>query len=161
MGVGMSLIFREGVIQMFERGVIDVLHVEDDPGYALIVRKSFAQASRNSRFHTVTDGRHALRFLRRAGEHVGAPRPGLIILDLDLPGLHGLEVLAEIKADPDLMIIPVVILSSSRNPGDIRRGYELHANAYVVKPADMDGFDDVIRGIASCFTGLIEPPPPG
>jgi CheY-like chemotaxis protein len=159
--VGMSLIFRGGVIQMSERGVIDVLHVEDDPGYALIVRKSFAQASRNCRFHAVTDGRQALRFLRRAGEHAGAPRPGLIILDLDLPGLHGLEVLAEIKADPDLMIISVVILSSSRNPGDIRRGYELHANAYVVKPEDMDGFDGVIRGIAACFTGLIERPPPG
>ena len=103
----------------------------------------------------------ALRFLRRAGEHAGAPRPGLIILDLNLPGLHGLEVLAEIKADPDLMVVPVVVLSSSRNPGDIRRSYELHANAYVVKPEDPDGFDDVIRRIDACFIGLIEPPPPG
>ena len=119
---------------MSERGVIDVLHVEGDPGYALIVCEAFARASRNSRFHAVADGRQALRFLRRACEHAGAPRPGLIILDLNLPGLHGLDVLAEIKADPDLMIIPVVILSSSRDPADIRRSYELHANAYMVKP---------------------------
>ncbi len=145
---------------MRERGVIDVLLVEDDPGYALLVSKSFAVASRNSRLHAVTDGRQALRFLRQAGEHAGAPRPGLILLDLSLPGLHGLDVLAEIKADPALMIIPVVIMSSSRHPGDIRRSYELHANAYVVKPADSGDFDDVIRTIGACFLGLIEPPPP-
>jgi CheY-like chemotaxis protein len=142
------------------RGVIHVLLVEDDPGYALMVSKSFALASTNSRLHVVTDGRQALEFLRQAGEHAGAPRPGLIILDLSLPGLHGLEVLAEIKADPGLMIIPVVILSSSTHPGDIRRSYELHASAYIVKPADPGDFDDVIRTIDGCFLGLIEPPPP-
>jgi DNA-binding response OmpR family regulator len=146
---------------MSERGVTDVLLVEDDPGYALMVRKAFALASENSRLHVVTDGREALRFLRRAGEHVGAPRPGLVLLDLDLPGLHGLDVLAEIKADRGLMIIPVVIFSSSRHPGDIRRGYELHANAYIVKPAGLDGFDDAIRAIDAFFVGVVQPPPPG
>ena len=145
---------------MSGRDPVDVLMVEDDPGDALMVRESFAQA-RNNRFHVVPDGHQALRFLRQAGEHAGAPRPGLIILDLNLPGLHGLEVLAQIKADPELMIIPVVVLSSSRHPDDIRRSYEMHANAYIVKPADFDGFDDMIKRIDACFLGLIEPPPPG
>ena len=144
---------------MPERGVVDVLHVEDDPGYALMVRKSLALAG-SSRLHVVTDGREALRFLRRDGEHAGAPRPGLVILDLNLPGLHGLDVLAQIKADPGLLTIPVVILSSSTDPGDIRRGYELHANAYIVKPADPGRFDDAIRAIGTCFLSLTEPPPP-
>ena len=146
---------------MSGRDPVDVLMVEDDPGDALMVRESFAQAGRNNRFHVVPDGHQALRFLRQAGEHAGAPRPGLIILDLNLPGLHGLEVLAQIKADPELMIIPVVVLSSSRHPDDIRRSYEMHANAYIVKPADFDGFDDMIKRIDACFLGLIEPPPPG
>ena len=145
---------------MPERGVVDVLHVEDDPGYALMVRKSLALAGSSSRLHAVTDGRQALRFLRQAGEHASAPRPGLVILDLSLPGLHGLDVLAEIKADPGLLTIPVVILSSSTHPGDIKRSYELHANAYIVKPADPDRFDDVIKAIDTCFLSLIEPPPP-
>jgi CheY-like chemotaxis protein len=145
---------------MPERGVVDVLHVEDDPGYALLVRKSLARAGSSSRLHAVTDGRQALRFLRQAGEHATAPRPGLVILDLSLPGLHGLDVLAEIKADPGLLTIPVVILSSSTHPGDITRSYELHANAYIVKPADPDRFDDVIKAIGTCFLSLTGPPPP-
>ena len=145
---------------MPERGVADVLHVEDDPGYALMVRKSLAQAGSRSRLYAVADGRQALRFLRRAGEHASAPRPGLVILDLSLPGLHGLDVLAEIKADPGLLTIPVVILSSSTDRGDITRSYELHANAYFVKPADLSRFDDVIKAVATCFLSLIEPPPP-
>jgi CheY-like chemotaxis protein len=142
-------------------GPVDVLMVEDDPGDALMVRESFAQAGRHNRFHVVPDGHQALQFLRQAGEHAGAPRPGLILLDLNLPGLHGLDVLAQIKADPELRIIPVVILSSSRHPGDIRRSYEMHANAYIVKPTDFDGFDDMIKRIDACFLGLIQPPPTG
>jgi len=145
---------------MAERGVVDVLLVEDDPGYAHMVRKSLAAAGNSSRLHAVTDGRQALRFLRHDGEHAAAPRPGLVILDLSLPGLHGLDVLAEVKADPGLLTIPVVILSSSSHPADITRGYELHANAYIVKPADPGRLDDVIKAIATCFLSLAEPPPP-
>jgi CheY-like chemotaxis protein len=145
---------------MRERGVINVLLVEDDPGYALLVSKSFAVASGNSRLHVVTDGRQALRFLRQAGEHAGADRPGLVLLDLSLPGCTAWRCWPRSRADPALMIIPVVIMSSSRHPGDIRRSYELHANAYVVKPADFGDFDGVIRTIGACFLGLIEPPPP-
>jgi|SRR5271170_3153783 len=98
---------------------VDVLLVDDDPGDALMVGESFAHNRPNGRFHVVTDRRQALRFLRRTGEFADAPRPGLILLDLNLPGLHDLEVLAEIKTDPALMVIPVVILSSSRHPDDI------------------------------------------
>lgn len=94
---------------------VDVLLVEDDPGDALMVREYFKDSGKNNRFHVIPDGHQALQFLRRAGRYTAAPRPGLVLLDLNLPGLHGLDVLAEIKADPDLMIIPVVILSSSGN----------------------------------------------
>ena len=139
---------------------VEVLLVEDDPGDALMVGEYFDQAGRNSRFHVIPDGQQALQFLRQTGEYSAAPRPGLILLDLNLPGLHGHEVLAEIKADPKLRIIPVVILSSSRHPDDIKRSYELHANAYIVKPTDFDGFEDMIKKIDACFLGLIQPPPP-
>jgi CheY-like chemotaxis protein len=137
---------------------VDVLLIEDDPGDALMVQESFEHTNQNSRFHVVTDGRQALRFLRRTDEFDGAPRPGLVLLDLNLPGLHGLEVLAAIKSDPDLMSIPVVVLSSSRHPDDIQRSYARHANAYIVKPLDFDGFSGVIQAIDTCFLGLIETP---
>jgi CheY-like chemotaxis protein len=139
---------------------VDVLLVEDDPGDALMTRESFAQAGKNNRFHVIPDGHEALRFLRRQGEYARAPQPGLILLDLNLPGPHGLDVLAQIKADPDLRIIPVVILSSSQDRDDIRRSYEMHASAYIVKPTDFDGFDDMIKQIGACFLGLIQLPPP-
>lgn len=138
--------------------VVDVLLVEDDPGDALMARETFALANENSRFHVVPDGERAMRFLRRTDEFADAPVPRLVLLDLNLPGLHGLEVLAQIKADAKLMIIPVIVLSSSRHPDDIRRSYAAHANAYIVKPLDFDGFADIIRKIDACFIGLIQPP---
>jgi len=137
---------------------VHVLMVEDDPGDALMVRESFAQAGKNSQFHVVPDGDKALRFLRRSGEYADAPRPGLVLLDLNLPRLHGLEVLAQIKADPDLQIIPVIVLSSSQDTADINRSYELHANAYIVKPRDFDGFTAMIKQVDECYLGLITPP---
>ncbi len=138
---------------------IDVLLIEDDPGDALMTRDALTEANKHSRFHLAPNGEEALRFLRRDGEFAQAPRPGLILLDLNLPGQHGLEVLAQLKSDPDPGVIPVVVLSSSQHPDDIRRSYELHANAYIVKPADFDGFADVVRRIDACFLGLIQPPP--
>ena len=138
---------------------VHVLMVEDDPGDALMVRESFMQAGKNSRFHVVPDGDEALRFLRRAGDYGDAPRPGLVLLDLNLPRLGGLDVLAQVKADPDLRIIPVIVLSSSRDPADIKRSYELHANAYIVKPRDFDGFTAMIRQVDECYLGLVAPPP--
>jgi len=140
-------------------GPVHVLMIEDDPGDALMVRESFAQAGKNSRFHVVPDGDEALRFLRRAGEYSDAPRPGLVLLDLNLPRMGGLEVLAQIKADPDLRIIPVIVLSCSRDQADISRSYELHASAYIVKPRDFDGFTAMIKQVDECFLGPVTPPP--
>ena len=126
-----------------------------------MVSESFRQANKNSRFHVVPDGEQAPRLVRQAGEYAGAARPGLILLDLNLPGTHGLEVLTELKSDHDLKTIPVVVLSGSRHPADIERSYALHANAYIVKLADFEGFFDVIEQIDACFLSLIHPPPAG
>ncbi len=121
-----------------------------------MIRESFAQARHLSRFHVIPDGQRALRFLRQAEEYAHAPVPALIVLDLGLPDAHGLQFLAQVKADPELRVIPVVVLSSSQRPSDIRRAYGLHANAYILKPADYDGFADVVRQIDACFLALAQ-----
>lgn len=137
---------------------VDVLLVGDDPGDALLIRETLAQANEHSRFHLARDGDEALRFLHRQGEFADAPRPGLILLDLNLPAPHGLEILARVKGDPHLRIIPVLVLSSSGRPADVQASYELQANAYIVKPRDFDGLADMVRQIDACFLGLIQPP---
>ena len=135
-----------------------VLVVEDDPGDVMMIREAFEESKQHGELYAVGDGKQALNFLRRAGGFTNAPRPGLILLDLSLPGRDGLEILAEVKTDADLLTIPVVVLTSSRSPEDIRRCYSLHANAYVTKPKDFDGISEVIRQIAVCFLDLIELP---
>jgi CheY-like chemotaxis protein len=104
----------------------------------------------------VTDGEQALQFLRRTGDYEGAPRPGLILLDLNLPRRDGLEVLAELKADPELKVIPVVILTSSQAEQDILRSYALYANAYVSKPVDFERFMEVIQQIDNFFITVVK-----
>jgi CheY-like chemotaxis protein len=136
----------------------DVLIVEDDAGDALLVRESFAQSDAARRCYVAIDGQEALRFVRRSGEHAEAPRPRLILLDLNLEGTHGLEVLAELKGDDGLKAIPVVVLSSSRHPADVARSYGLHANAYMVKPVELDDFSAMINTIDKCFLRLAEAP---
>ncbi len=111
--------------------VIDVLLVEDDDGDVLMTREAFDHYKLRNRLHVVGDGDQALEFLRRAGQYQDAPRPGLILLDVNLPRRSGLEVLAELKQDPDLLVIPVVMLTTSRA---VVRSYALHANAFVSKP---------------------------
>ena len=135
-----------------------VLLVEDDPGDVMMIREAFEESKQRGELYAVGDGEQALNFLRRAGGFTNAPRPGLILLDLSLPGRDGLEILAEVKTDADLLTIPVVVLTSSRSPKDIQRCYSLHANAYVTKPKDFDGMSEVIRRIAVCFLDLIELP---
>jgi CheY-like chemotaxis protein len=137
---------------------VDVLLIEDDPGDALMIKESFEHAKADIRLHTVPGGADALRFLRQAHEFTGAPRPGLILLDLALPDRRGLDVLAELKTDQDLMTIPVIVLSSSLDKQDIHRSYELHANAYISKPPDFDGYAEVIWQIDACFLSLIKLP---
>ena len=138
----------------------DVLLVEDDPGDALLIQESFGPAEvSNRRCHVASHSDQALRFVRRTGEFTEAPRPKLILLDLKLGETHGLDVLAELKGDSDLLSIPVVVLSSSRHPTDIDRSYALHANGYIVKPVGLDDFVEAIKMIDACFLRLIEPSP--
>jgi CheY-like chemotaxis protein len=135
-----------------------VLLVEDDPGDVMMIMEAFEESKQCGELYTVGDGEQALNFLRRAGAFSNAPRPGLILLDLSLPGRDGLEILAEVKTDAHLLTIPLVVLTSSRSPKDTQRCYSLHANAYVTKPKDFDGMSEVIRQIAACFLDLIELP---
>lgn len=135
-----------------------VLLVEDDPGDVLMTREAFELHKITNPLHVVTDGEQALAFLRRTGAFADAPRPGLILLDVNLPRLSGLEVLAELKRDPALLSIPVVMLSTSQAEEDIVRSYTLHANAYVSKPVGFEGFIDAIRQIDDFFLTLVELP---
>jgi CheY-like chemotaxis protein len=135
--------------------VIDVLMVDDDDGDVLMTREAFEYYKVRNRLHVVSDGEQALQFLRRQGRYADAPRPGLILLDVNLPRLSGLEVLAELKRDPDLLVIPVVMLTTSRAEEDIIRSYSLHANAFVTKPVDFEHFMEAIRQIDNFFLTLV------
>ena len=139
--------------------VIDVLLVEDDPGDVLMTREAFEHHKLANRLHVVDDGIHAIEFLRRQGAYADAPRPGLILLDLNLPRKDGREVLADIKSDPDLCDIPVVVLTTSSAEGDILRSYKLHANAYVTKPVNFARFVEIIRQIDQFFVSVVALPP--
>jgi CheY-like chemotaxis protein len=137
---------------------IDVLLVEDDSGDALIIQEAFEYYKIRNRLHLVSDGEKAMRFLRRMEPYADAPRPGLILLDVNLPRRGGLEVLAELKSDPELLVLPVVMLTSSRAEEDILRSYALHANAYISKPVDFEHFIEAIRQIDDFFLTLVRLP---
>jgi CheY-like chemotaxis protein len=138
--------------------VIDILLVEDDDGDILMTREAFEHYKIRNKLHVVNDGEQAMRFLRQVGEYADAPRPGLILLDLNLPRRDGREVLAELKDDPELRVIPVVVLTTSEAEEDILRSYRLHANAYVSKPVDFDRFIEVIRQIDDFFVTVVKLP---
>ena len=139
---------------------VDVLLVEDDPGDVLMTREAFEFYKIRNPLHVVSDGEQALHFLRRTGNFADAPRPGLILLDVNLPRVIGLEVLAELKKDPELLLIPVVMLTTSQADEDILRSYQLHANAYVSKPVDFEQFMAAIRQIDDFFMTLVQLPRP-
>ena len=138
--------------------VIDVLLVEDDEGDVLMTREAFEYYKIRNRLHVVGDGEQALQFLYRTGPYAGAPRPGLILLDVNLPRRSGLEVLAELKQDDELLMIPVIMLTTSRAEEDIVRSYSLHANAFISKPVDFEHFIDAIRQIDTFFLTLVKLP---
>ena len=138
--------------------VISVLLVEDDPGDVVLIREAFEHNKVYNRLHVVSDGVQALEFLRGEGEHAGAPRPDLVLLDLNLPRKDGREVLAEVKSDPDLRTIPIVVLTTSEAEEDIVRSYDLHANAYVTKPVDFERFIEVVRQIDDFFVSVVKLP---
>lgn len=135
-----------------------VLLVEDDSGDELITREAFEENKVRNTLHVARDGEEALDFLFRRGRFADAPRPGLILLDLNLPKYDGREVLARIKSDPELMLIPVVILTTSDAEEDVVRSYQLHANAYVTKPVDFDRFLGVVRQIDDFFVSVVRLP---
>ena len=138
---------------------IEILLVEDNPGDVRLVVESFKEAKVSNNLSVVGNGEEALAFLRRNGAYTNAPKPDLILLDLNLPKKDGREVLAEIKQDPCLRLIPVVIVTSSDAERDIVRSYELHANAYVTKPVGFDQFMNVIRSVESFWLSIVRFPP--
>jgi CheY-like chemotaxis protein len=143
---------------MEELRIVDVLLVEDDPGDVLLIREAFEFNKVRNALHVVSDGVEALDFLYRRNEHAAAPRPDLVLLDLNLPRKDGREVLEEVKADRELRTIPVVVLTTSEAEEDILRSYDLHANAYVTKPVDFDRFIEVVRLIDDFFVTVVKLP---
>ncbi|GAA4764920.1 MULTISPECIES: response regulator [Streptomyces] len=137
---------------------IEVLLVEDDPGDELMTREAFEDNKIRNTLHVVRDGQEALEFLFRKGRYAQAPRPDLILLDLNLPKYDGRQVLERIKSDEDLAMIPVVVLTTSSAEEDILRSYKLHANAYVTKPVDLEQFIAAVRQIDDFFVSVVRLP---
>jgi CheY-like chemotaxis protein len=137
---------------------IEVLLVEDDPGDELMTREAFEDNKIRNALHVVRDGEEALDFLYRRGAYQDAPRPDLVLLDLNLPKYDGRQVLERIKTDPELALIPVVVLTTSSAEEDILRSYKLHANAYVTKPVDLDQFITAVRQIDEFFVTVVRLP---
>ncbi len=137
---------------------IQVLLVDDNPGDVRLTREAFKDAKVHLDLHVVEDGVEAIKFLRRQGRYADKPRPDLILLDLNLPLKDGREVLAEIKEDDSLKVIPVVILTTSASDADIERSYMLHANCYISKPVDLDGFLTVVKSIDEFWLSVVRLP---
>jgi chemotaxis family two-component system response regulator Rcp1 len=138
---------------------IEILMVEDNPGDVRLTVEALKEGKVRNNFHTVADGVEALAFLRRQGEYAKSPRPDLVLLDLNLPKMNGREVLAEIKQDPDLRRIPVVILTVSKAEQDILKTYNLYANCYITKPVDLDQFLSVVKSIENFWLTVVMLPP--
>ena len=140
---------------------IRILLVEDNPGDVRLTIESFRDAKLSNALSVVRDGVEAMSFLRQEGQYADAHRPDLILLDLNLPKKDGREVLAEIKADPDLQRIPIVVLTTSDALSDILRAYELHANCYITKPVDLEQFIHVVQSIEDFWLTVVRLPSEG
>lgn len=138
---------------------INILMIEDNPYDVRLTMEAFKDAKVWNNLNVASDGEEALRFLRREGEFSEAPRPDLILLDLNLPRKNGREVLEEIKRDPDLKRIPVVVLTTSGDEKDILRAYELHVNAYITKPVDLDQFIKIVEAVEDFWLTVVKLPP--
>jgi len=137
---------------------IEILLVEDNPGDARLTREALAHSKVRNNLHHARDGEEALEFLHHSGPLGAHPHPDLILLDLNLPRRHGREVLEEIKKDPALMHIPVVILTSSQAEEDVLRSYQLHANCFITKPVDLEQLTKVVQGIEQFWFTLVKLP---
>lgn len=138
---------------------VEILLVEDNPGDVRLTKEALRESKVRNNLNIAADGVEALAFLRREGKHEAAVRPDLILLDLNLPRKDGREVLYEIKSDPDLRQIPVVVLTSSQAEQDILSAYGLHANCYVTKPVDFDQFIRVVQSIEDFWFTIVRLPP--
>jgi CheY-like chemotaxis protein len=136
-----------------------ILLVEDDPGDVLLIREALAEHKVGNTLAVVSDGVMAMEYMRGEGEYAGTERPELVLLDLNLPRKSGSEVLAELKGDPELAMIPVVVLTTSKAEEDVLRAYRHHANAYITKPLDFERFKQIVHQIDDFFIGLVQLPP--
>ncbi len=137
---------------------IEILLVEDNPADVLMTQAAFEDFKISNSLHVVEDGEEALEYLRSSGVFAGSPRPDLIMLDLNLPRKNGREVLAEIKSDPALRNIPVVVLTTSKSEQDVLQAYDLHANCYIVKPVGFANFVEAIKSIKNYWFSLVTLP---
>jgi two-component system, chemotaxis family, response regulator Rcp1 len=138
--------------------VIEILLVEDNPGDARLSQEALREGKLRNNVYHVKDGVEALAFLKREGAFHQAPTPDLILLDLNMPRKDGREVLAEIKQDPRLKLIPVVVLTTSEAEMDIVKSYELHANCYITKPVDLDKFIEIVQTIENFWLSIVTLP---
>jgi CheY-like chemotaxis protein len=140
---------------------IEVLLVEDSPGDVRLTKEALQDANRVIHLHVASDGVEAMAFLRHEGAHVLAPRPDIILLDLNLPRMDGREVLAQIKGDDDLKTIPTIILTTSEAEADILKSYELQANCFLSKPVELDAFENVVKSINDFWLTKVKLPRSG
>jgi chemotaxis family two-component system response regulator Rcp1 len=146
-------------VEVSNTGAIEILMVEDNVSDARLAEETLKDSTIDTCFYLVEDGVEAMQFLHHQGEYADAPHPDLILLDLNLPRKDGREVLAEIKEDPRLRLIPVVVMTSSEAERDLVRSYDLHANAYVVKPIDLNRFIEVVQAIEDFWFAIVKLPP--
>jgi two-component system, chemotaxis family, response regulator Rcp1 len=138
---------------------IIILLVEDNPGDVRLTREALKDSKLHNELHVAQDGYEALRFLRREGDYASAPRPDIILLDLNLPGMNGRQVLEEIKKDESLRRIPVVILTTSSDEQDILASYNLYANCYITKPINLNQFITIVKSIEDFWFSIVRLPP--
>ena len=142
-----------------DTNMVEILLVEDSEPDILLTEEAFSEARVRNRLHVVRDGEEALQFLRREGDYAAAPRPDVILMDINMPRKNGLEVLEEVKADPSLRSIPVLILTTSQAEDDVRRSYSGHASGYVVKPVGFENFLQAIRAFEDFWLTFVRFPP--
>lgn len=138
---------------------VDILLVEDNPGDVRLTKEAFKEGNIHNELHVTTNGMEALDFLHQRGEYEDAPRPAIVLLDLNLPRKDGDEVLEEIRSDPDINNLPVIILTSSSAEEDVAQSYDLQANAFLTKPVSPEEFVDTVKSFQQFWLSVVRLPP--